>query len=692
MRETFDRKTLRSTQLYRITEKLSLTTGLDYTLSHSRSGEVGYDQLRAGSSFLPLYTSLASPSGNALPVYYYYNKAYTDTVDGARLLDWGYYPLSDWQHDQTKTTTQATLLDIGAAYTLWPWLSVNVKFQYGRELDNSTRFADAQSYLSRDLVNNFTVIDPVTGELTYSVPKGGIEDISNSILVTQNLRGQVNIDKSWGRNNLTAIGGAENRQIKTDGSNFRQYGFDNLTYTSTPVDYITEFTDPLAGYTNTIPYPDGETSGLIRFVSFFGNTAYTLDRKYTLSASTRRDASNIFGTSTNNKWSPLWSVGAAWDLAKENFFQKNWGSQLKFRATYGSSGNADPSRSAVTTLSYGFNSIYTRQPSARLSQFYNPLLSWERVKMLNLAFDYVSSNSRIALTVEYFHKKGIDLFGNQQEDYTAVPIDFLSTNIAAITGNGWDLSMTTLNVKGLVNWSSRLNVNIYRDKVLSNTLPSPFVSDFAGNPTYGAPGRAVAAWYGYKWAGLDSLTGDPQGIVDGKISKDYYAITGENATVSSLQYIGSVQPQLTATIGNTFQFKQISLTVQITGKFGYYFLRNSTNYSYLYGGYSNSSDYALRWKKPGDEKLTNVPSQVYPADYSRDAFYSSSSILFSRADQIRLQYITLSYNFIRPSLQIFMNINNVGILWVRNEYGIDPDYNNTLTPARSVAFGAKVNF
>lgn len=692
LKDSYDRKTLRATQAYRLTDKLQLTTGIDYTLSRSLSGEMGYGQLRASNSLLPLYTQLAATDGTALPVYNNYNKAFTDTVYGGRLPDWGYYPLTDWQHDRTTTTLQATLLDIGTAYTLLPWLSVNIKYQYGRQEVNSTRLADAQSYFARDLYNTFTALDPNTNQLNHALPKGGVKDVNNNLLVTQNLRGQFTIDRSWGRNQLSAIGGAELRQLKSDGSYFRQYGFDNLTYTGTPVDYINQYPDPLYGYTNIIPYQDGETAGLNRFVSFFGNAAYTLDRKYTVSASGRRDASNLFGASINNKWSPLWSVGAAWDMTKENFFRQKWASQLKFRATYGSSGNADPTKSAFTTLEYGFNSPYTQLPSARISQFYNPELSWERINIFNLAVDYVTMNERIAVTAEYFHKRGVNLFGNQPQDYTAVPADNIVTNIAGIAGSGWDFSVNTLNVKGVFNWRSQLNINLYHDKVLSNNLPSQFVSDLAGIPNYGVPGRAVASWYAYQWAGLDPSTGDPRGIVDGKVSTDYYAITGENAKVSSLQYIGSAQPKLTATLGNTLQFKQITFSIQLTGKFGYYFLRNSINYSNLYSGYSNNADYGMRWQKPGDEKITTVPSMVYPGNYARDAFYTASSVLFSRADQIRLQYITLTYSFPRPSLQVFMNINNVGLLWVKNCYGIDPDYNNMLAPPRNVAFGARINF
>ncbi len=38
-------------------------------------------------------------------------------------------------------------------------------------------------------------------------------------------------------------------------------------------------------------------------------------------------------------------------------------------------------------------------------------------------------------------------------------------------------------------------------------------------------------------------------------------------------------------------------------------------------------DYEKRWQHPGDEKLTQVPTMIYPADPSRDAVYSLTNIL-----------------------------------------------------------------
>jgi hypothetical protein len=93
---------------------------------------------------------------------------------------------------------------------------------------------------------------------------------------------------------------------------------------------------------------------------------------------------------------------------------------------------------------------------------------------------------------------------------------------------------------------------------------------------------------------------------------------------------------------------------------------------------------------------------VYPASTERDAFYSGSDALVEKGDHIRLQYITAGYEFSKKnnphlpfkSVQLYTNINNLGILWRANKSGLDPDYNysaSSLKPPLTVSFGIKAS-
>lgn len=111
-------------------------------------------------------------------------------------------------------------------------------------------------------------------------------------------------------------------------------------------------------------------------------------------------------------------------------------------------------------------------------------------------------------------------------------------------------------------------------------------------------------------------------------------------------------------------------------------------------------DFAKRWQKPGDEKHTHIPSLIYPANYYRDYFYAYSNVLVANAANIRLEDISLSYNLSRQtlkrlpaqSIRLFIYASNLGVLWLKNTYKIDPYYNNIARDAKEIAIGFNIIF
>ncbi|MNM95770.1 TonB dependent receptor [compost metagenome] len=348
---------------------------------------------------------------------------------------------------------------------------------------------------------------------------------------------------------------------------------------------------------------------------------------------------------------------------------------------------------AVNTMRFLPNpSLYTGTRTALFNNYYNPELRWETSKMFNLGVDFQSKNNRISGTVEYYHKKGINLFGTSQIDYTTgVPTSILR-NVASMKGSGMDIMIKIMNINHTFKWNTIFNFSVYKDQIIAynvnRTLASSYISTNTP-PISGVAGHPVYTIYAYKWAGLDPETGAPMGYLNDQISKDYPSIVGEGTKVDALQYFGSAIPTKFGTMINSFAYKNISLQVGISYKFGYWFRRSSINYTELFNNWRNHSDYTLRWKKPGDELLTNVPSIDYKTNSSRDQFYDGSSVLVEKGDHIRLQYINLTYTFYHirniNSFQLFLNASNLGLIWKANKAGMDPDFNINLngfvTPA-----------
>lgn len=699
--EQYKMVSLRLENVFSLGKRVQLSTGIVYANSLAKAGRTALNTASTANGSLPPYTSMTDGAGNAIPVMKQYRQGYTDTAGGGRLLDWNYYLLDDYTHTDNRTRSNSLLANAGLQIKVLPGLEASVKYRYEQQAADKTIVYDDQSFTARNLVNSFSQLNRSTGVVTYIVPRGGILISSNSRQETHNLRGQLNYHTIFKQHELTAIAGAEIRNAKGNSSSSRSYGYNPVILTYSPVDYVNQYPSYVSGALGQVPNDQDFGGTVNRFVSFYGNAAYTYKSRYGISVSGRRDASNLFGVGTNEKWTPLWSGGLSWDMSKENWFRFKYISFLKLRATYGVSGNADPSKAGYSVLSYTTSSIYTFLPTATISQFANPDLRWERTAMLNVGLDFKAFNNRLQGSVEYYRKNGKDLLGFEAVDYTAVATNRLVKNVANMRGSGWDIALNSVNIDRRVQWTSSLNFSTNRDKVTSYLLPNRTASNYlnGGLTVSAVEGRPVYAVYAYAWAGLDGV-GDPMGYLNGQSSKDYNTLLGTAYPVDSLNYMGPALPRVFGSLGNTVSYTGLSLTVRLSFKAGYYFMRSSINYSNLFGSRQGHADFARRWQQAGDEAFTDVPSMVYPAVSRRDQFYNASEILVEKGDHIRLQYITLNYNLKTAlkklplnMLELYMTANNLGLLWKANNKGIDPDYPDYgQLPARNYTIGVRANF
>jgi TonB-linked SusC/RagA family outer membrane protein len=702
----YQRVNIRFQQNYKPFKKLTISTGIFYTQSENESGKPGYGEVISRSGSLYPYARFADQQGNSLPIVKDYRQVYKASAGAGKLLDWQYYPLEDYKHAIATSNLNDILINAGLTYELPFHLSANLNYVYERQQITAKTDNDAQSYFARNIVNTFTQLNQ-SSELIYKVPQGGILDVSNAYLNVHQIRAQLTYNHTWGNHEISAIAGGELRQAANSSTSNRFYGYDNQVLTYGNVDYTQSYPDILSGYNQFIPNVSGLEERLNRFVSIYSNFAYTFKGQYILSASARRDASNLFGLNSNDKWNPLWSAGAAWEISKAKFYNSNWLPYLKFRATYGFSGNTDPSLAAVNTIFYVTLNPYVLTPYSRFSNYANPQLRWETSRMINLGFDFSTKNNRVSGSLEWYQKKGTDLFGNSVMDYTTGIGTSIIKNVAGMKGNGFDLDLQSMNIKGDFSWTTDLNLSRYKDKVSSYYLRSEqgssFITGSGMTNISGEIGRPVYAMYGYKFNGLDPQTGDPLGVLNGEISNDYAAITGPDTRLSDLVYFGSAIPTTFGGFGNTFRYKQLSVDIRLSYKLGYYFRRSSINYSNLFASWEGHSDYAMRWQRPGDEQSTSVPSMVYPNSFSRDDFYNGSEALVTKGDHVRLQFINLSYRFDNDqwkkmpfkSIVVQANLSNLGILWHANKQGLDPDYASdkySILPSRTFSMGLSVNF
>jgi len=694
VRNQYDRKTFDISNTWSIVpKKLELNTSAGYVNS------VMWNNNNATINESYPYIKLKDASGNALPIAADFRLPFVDTVGDGKLLDWHYRPLDELHNANDRTNLTDLRLNANLRYNVWDGLSANVFYQYEHGRSAETNFQSIKTFYTRDLINSYSQPDG-NGGYTWPVPMGGIKDENVNRFDANNLRLQVNFDHIFSPDHrLNALAGWELRDIEGYIDNTRNYGIGSSSPVGVGVDYNTQYYLMYAGSVAKVPNQDLHYGTSDRFLSYYANAAYTFKQRYVVSGSVRRDESNLFGVDANQKGVPLWSTGAAWEISREGFYKVNWLPFLKLRTTYGYNANVDRSVSAYTTAQLGgFQNDYGQFYSAILNPP-NPSLSWERIGMFNLGFDFANRSNRVEGALEYFSKYGKDLIGQTAMDPTSGVTTFIG-NAANMTVHGFDLTLHTRNLTGKLKWVNDWLISYANDRVTRYAVTQPSVRGFfqvnSLNPLVGYPLYSI---YALKWRGLDPKSGDPLGEIDGHADTTYSAIL--NAPVTNLIFKGPANPPFFGSWRNTFILKQFELSFNIVFKMGYYFRRNGIQYYELYNSISKGSpEYDYRWQKPGDELITYVPSRPAKANQNRDEFYKNSEVLIEKGDHVRLQDIRLTYDLPKRSyarlpvqaIRFYFYANNVGILWRANHHNIDPDFINSMPNPRTLSLGCKLEF
>ncbi|MNQ95666.1 hypothetical protein D3C85_1112330 [compost metagenome] len=114
---------------------------------------------------------------------------------------------------------------------------------------------------------------------------------------------------------------------------------------------------------------------------------------------------------------------------------------------------------------------------------------------------------------------------------------------------------------------------------------------------------------------------------------------------------------------------------------------------------------ANRWRNPGDEAFTDVPG-LRGATTNGLNYFANSDLNIRDAANIRFQQLSLNYQlpaailkkapYIK-TLTVGVTATNLGLLWVANDEGVDPLYQNTntfsnLPPSRTYLLNLNLSF
>jgi TonB-linked SusC/RagA family outer membrane protein len=692
---SYNRVTLNANNTYSLVkDRLEWTTGILFTQSTTKINT---------NQFVPTtsYEMLKDASGNNLPVVNGLRTSYIDTAGGGKLLDWRYIPLNDNYTNETVSLTDYRFSN-QITLKIMSGLKLSAYYLYEKGITATDQDNPANSYYTRNLINTYSQIDPVSGQVTQIVPEGDIVNKNNSNYTLNTGRLQLNYDKQFGADHkVNLLAGYEISDYNSFDDGFTLYGYNSGTATNAnqSINYA-DYYPQYYGY-NTGQIPTGIISqGTIdRNRSYYANASYSYKQRYIITTSARRDESNLFGVSANQKGVPLWSSGLNWKISQEPFYKLDFLPLLSLRATYGLNGNTDKSTTAyLTTLSTPGAVNFFNAPYLLITNPPNPSLRWEKVGVTNLGLDFGLKNNLLTGSIEYYIKNSTDLIANSPVAPQTGVTQFRG-NAADMRDNGIDLVLNFKILRSPVQWNTMVLFNYITNKVTHYEL-SPGTNDNVVQGNYLNPlvGYPLYSIFSYPSAKLDAQ-GNPRGYLGGLVTEDYSSILN-STDPKNLTYNGSATPLYFGSIINSFNYRQFSISVAIGYKLDYYFRRTSLNYSSLFGGNYHQADFDNRWQKPGDENHTYVPSMIYPADPNRDEFYTYSNVLVDRADNIRLQDLKFSYALDKRvfpglpfrTLQFYVYANNLAILWRANHEGLDPDSPYASPATKSISIGLNASF
>ena len=472
------------------------------------------------------------------------------------------------------------------------------------------------------------------------LPYGGILNTNNSEQDSYTFRTQVEYRKMFGENQqhlASVMGGFE-----LNGSTSRSIADENRGFVK---ERGLQFIDNV----NLEDYPHYQTwinknhrsllHGINHEISGYLTLSYSYKDYFTLNANGRFDASNKFGSRSNEKFLPIWSVSGMWNL-KETFMKHaDFISNMRLRTSYGIQGNMLEDQSPNLILRQGtINPMYNENIST-VARYPNPNLKWEETRQFNVELDLSFLDNRIGINGTLYLKKTEDCFTTVQvSSVNGVPGHSYVMNGGNLENNGYSVGLSGVPVKTRDwQWNLYTYFSGNLNKVRSQTVEKYTIDSYL-NGTALVDGEAVSSFYSYRFLGLNPANGIP-------VFNDYadrmHLLEDrelEDIVLMTMEKSGQRDPIFTGSLSTSLTYKSLSLSVNMSYSLGSK-VRLFSLYEPILNGVSAEKnirkEFVNRWMAPGDELNTNVPVILSPSDPD----YFSSLVHFSSVTSSDISHI-----------------------------------------------------
>lgn len=493
---------------------------------------------------------------------------------------------------------------------------------------------------------------------------------------TARLQGNYNKYLDAGRkHNINVALGFEASSNKTDGDRYRQRCYFKDRGMSFATNVPTSFTNYWAWMQGNVPVI---TSAKTNMVSAYTTLTYGYKNLFSVNMNGRYDGSNKFGSRSNEKLLPIWSVSGNANLADILDIKADWLDMLTLKASYGEQGNMLDDQASELIIRKGSYDGFYNEFTSTVSNFANPDLKWEKTHSTNVGLETAFLHNRIQLGLEYYHKRTTDAFMNKTisevNGFTSYVV-----NSGVITNQGFNITLTATPIKTKdFYWILSGNMSKIYNKVTTRPGAESYeLNDFLTGKAV-VEGMPVGTFYSYRFMGLSPVDGGP--LIDIWDERQAELKTADKYTfyTSVLTPTGSREPSITGSFNTTFTYKQWRL-----GATFLYSAGAKTRLFRMFDGFSSgrvfrsevnaNRDLLNRWMKPGDEERTNIPAiicggsphlDVYTKPWTENTnyygpklhsnawtMYDYSDVRVVSANYLKFSNLNLTYEFSKKQLE-----------------------------------------
>lgn len=397
-----------------------------------------------------------------------------------------------------------------------------------------------------------------------------------------------------------------------------------------------------------------------RIIAFFGRANFTFDGGIFLNASIRREGSTKLGV--DNQWGVFPAVSAGVDLNK--YLSLSNVDLLKFRVGYGVTGALPAvSGQAQDQYTYSFDDNGTVRPTRDA----NPDLKWEEKAEINIGVDF-GLGGNLTGSVDAYTRNITDFI---QEVAIPVPPGISGTqyqNIGELKTNGIEVA---LNYDAIQNadfsWNTGIIASTYKSTLEDYYIDIPTMRGNLGSPGQNSTNMvrvAVGEEIGQIWGPVFESVDENGAPVMKDLNGDGQLITDQGSALADngdFEVLGNGLPSLEVGWTNVITYKNWDFNAFFRGAFGHSLVNT---YRAFY--------------EPIDPGAINSYNRI-KSDKAVDGLTVSqfSSLYVEKADFLKLDNVTVGYNFDMSNSSAFKNIRlyaSVQNAFVITGYsGIDPE-------------------